>query len=378
MANPNSRKAGAQSTRGNYISEWLGQRIYPTVRLSTTGFSKGNYDSCPFLTPVLSRTTPCVKNGNSLGVCTINTSSNGVRQDWLACPYRVIDSNLVSDACARIFSVKPPFRPTPASLLGDQKTKASLCSRIKKHGRGYVFFQDKLGGEISILGTPKSPELAFDVTIVEISWRADRFVIERYGILEVQTMDFHGSYRKAVSNLRDALRLHGKRFPKVLSENLEWAAEGIEGPNIANVFKRTFYQIMLKFELGGRGAAAGTVLAIPKAVWDSWQPFLGNPITEKLADGTYTFSGSSESQKDAGKSNPNAFICVFDLDADKVIPISPIVIEQFIRVTPERLLHQAFSVVPENMLAAQRNEDSILATIKARLATWWPELELAS
>lgn len=83
-------------------------------------------------------------------------------------------------------------------------------------------------------------------------------------------MDFHGSYRAAVDNLKDALRLHGTTFPDSLAANMKWAAEGVEGPNIANVFKRTFYQILLKFQLSGKGAAAGTVLAIPQAVWDSW------------------------------------------------------------------------------------------------------------
>ena len=79
-------------------------------------------------------------------------------------------------------------------------------------------------------------------------------------------MDFHGSYKHAVSNLRDAHRLHKKYFSKALKDNPSWMAQGVEGPNIANVFKRTFYQTLLKFELSKKGAAAGTILALPQSV----------------------------------------------------------------------------------------------------------------
>ena len=58
-------------------------------------------------------------------------------------------------------------------------------------------------------------------------------------------------------------------------ENINWLSEKIEGPNIANVFKRTFYQMVLKFKLAGHETCAGTTLALPRAVWDSWQRHLG-------------------------------------------------------------------------------------------------------
>jgi hypothetical protein len=183
------------------------------------------------------------------------------------------------------------------------------------------------------LAPAKSPEIAFDITVVEIGRDSGRFVLGRYGILEVQTMDFHGSYKKAVSNLRDGLRLHKSKFPGVLNDNLSWTGEGVEGPNIANVFKRTFYQVMLKFELARKGAAAGTVLAIPQSVWDSWQPFLGAPALDALGDGTFVIGGSTSARGSA----PNAHICVFDLDAGSHQPVSDVRIRQFIRVSPEQL-----------------------------------------
>lgn len=91
-------------------------------------------------------------------------------------------------------------------------------------------------------------------------------------------MDFHGSYARAVGNLRDAVRVHRKGFPEAaIYEPTMGRREDRKGPNIANGFKRTFYQIMMKFQWSGQDVAAATVLALPKAVWDSWQPFLGRP-----------------------------------------------------------------------------------------------------
>ena len=114
----------------------------------------------------------------------------------------------------------------------------------------------------------------------------------RFGVLEIQTMDFHGSYRLAVQNLDDSLRLHGSGFADALQQNQRWLAERIEGPNIANVFKRTFYQMTLKFQLGVHPRSVGTSLAIPQAVWDSWQPHLGRPELVSCGEGHTCASAS--------------------------------------------------------------------------------------
>src|SRR5260221_13430424 len=271
-----TQKAPAStSDSGNFISEWFGRRIYPVVRIEHGFGAPASYPRCPFLSEVLEATVNCVKTENSLGVCTINAESNGKRQDWLACPYRVISSNLVSEACGRIFGASVPFAPAPASVLLRPESLTEFKDQVGRFGHGYLFFQDKLGGEISVPGTDRSPEVAFDVTLGEVVLDGNQFVLKRFGILEIQTMDFHGSYKDAVTNLRDGLRLHLDEFPQALAKRLDWAPKNIEGPNIANVFKRTFYQVLMKFELGGSGSAAGTVLAIPQSVWDSWQPFLG-------------------------------------------------------------------------------------------------------
>jgi hypothetical protein len=184
-------------------------------------------------------------------------------------------------------------------------------------------------------------------------------------------MDYHGSYKSAVNNLRDGLRLHGKAFPAALETNLSrWAGEGIEGPNVANVFKRTFYQMMLKFRMAGQGsAAAGIVLALPRSVWDSWQPFLGAPEVEEESTGImrlHVLPGT------ASEPPLNAFICVFDLDSGDDKAVSPVRIEHFIRVSPEKLTHHAFTVVPAHILQSLQTDESVLARIRVRLGVWWP------
>ena len=361
---------------GNFVSEWFGQRIYPTVRLDVAQVTGDNAGRCSFLSEVLHRSTNCVKSANSSGVCTVSSTSNGPRQDWLVCPYRVISSNIVRRGCQLIFGLAHEVTPVPVIVLEQADELQAFTNAVNDNGAGYLFFQDKLGGEISVIGTPRSPELSFDVTLVEIKPDGQSgFVVARYGILELQTMDYHGTYKHAVSNLRDGLRLHPTTFPEALHTNLlHWAGEGVEGPNIANVFKRTFYQMLLKFRLAGDGsAAAGTVLALPRSVWDSWQPFLGAPELEDEAPGIKRLRVA----EDAPSEPPlNAFICVFDLDAASESSISPVTIEQFIRVSPERMAHHAFTVVPATILHSIQTEESVLSRIKARLGEWWPAFQV--
>ena len=360
---------------GNFISEWYGQRIYPQVRLDVAAVAGGNSGSCPFLSDVLHRQTKCVKNENSSGVCTISSISNGTRQDWLVCPYRVIDSDIVRRGCQLIFGSAVPVDPLPVSILANVGELDAFVGLVNANGAGYLFFQDKLGGEISVLGTSKSPEMSFDVTVIEIRPGDDGgFSVSRYGILEIQTMDYHGTYRHAVNNLRDGLRLHQETFPISLQANLErWAGQGVEGPNIANVFKRTFYQMLLKFRLSGDAtAAAGTVLALPRSVWDSWQPFLGAPELEDESPGIKRLRVAPGSAPEPAL---NAFICVFDLNAASADAVSPVEIQHFIRVSPERMTHHAFTEVPGHMLHSMQSNDSMLSTIKARLGEWWPAFQ---
>lgn len=358
--------------RGNYISEWFGQRIYPVVRLDDNAISGSNWNACPFLSNIKRQRTDCIKSENALGVCTINSLGANTSRDWLVCPYRVIDSDIVKVGCETIFSIRTPVTPIPVSILSDKKGIAALESALSKNRRAFVFFQDKLGGEISISGTAASPEVAFDITVVEITKEKGALKVGRYGFIEIQTMDFHGSYRRAVSNLRDAHRLHKKNFSAALAQNVNWMSEGVEGPNIANVFKRTFYQTLLKFELSRDGAAAGTILALPKSVWESWQPFLGRPEIEHTRSTEFRIKG----RDNVNYHGTNAWIFVFELESDSPKSTSPVKIQAKIRVSATDLVEHAFVNVPKNMLDWAKSDDALLHRIRSRIQRVLPDFEV--
>jgi hypothetical protein len=155
----------------------------------------------------------------------------------------------------------PPLDPVviqPVVALADEAGKSEILNAVHGGGRVFVYFQDKLGGEISLARTGASPELSFDITVVELLpatsddlWPGlsdPAVTVGKYGVIELQTTDTHGSYSHAVTALTSALDLHKERFSDQLAENPEWAGRRIEGPNISNVFKRTFYQIAFKFQ----------------------------------------------------------------------------------------------------------------------------------
>lgn len=302
-------------------SEWFGNRIFPKVSSETLAMSDQRAGRCPFLTEALKAKTPCVKAPNSLGVCTISAASNGPRQDWLVCPYRALDDGLLADIARRLYSI-PVLEPVlirPVVALGDHLSRSEILAAVDGDRRVFVYFQDKLGGEIGLSRTAASPELSFDITMVELipsvpaadtaGAYESAVSVGRYGVFELQTMDFHGTYKNAVSALANALDLHGDRFPAVLADNPEWAGRGIEGPNISNVFKRTFYQIAFKFQVTKRETSVGCALALPQPVWDSWQPFLGAPDLHEHADGTYRLLDDQEAR-------PTDWIYVFDIDTE--------------------------------------------------------------
>ena len=150
-----------------------------------------------------------------------------------------------------------------------------------------------------------------------------------------------------MKNLTDAPRLHTSDFHAIVRENQgRWISERIEGPNIANVFKRTFYQMMLKFQIGAHPSSAGCVLALPAAVWDSWQRHLGKPELTPQADGTFVLSRP----KGLPPGHVPAWILVFDLDADSSLTPNPIILRS----------------------AIATDADSV--AIRRRPSAWWPAL----
>lgn len=364
----------------HYVGEWFGQRIFPVVQFGTGSIPTLRKDTCPFLTAAKGETTKCIKATPSLGVCTITSKEGKLygRQgpiDWLVCPYRTLDHGLLEEVARRLFEIEPgsPVRILAAVALGDDAVRNAVRQALAEGQRIFVYFRAQLGGEISLSPTERSPEFAFDITLVELQADdADEPVIGRYAIVEVQTMEFHGSYGQATTALRNALDLHGKDFGTQLQANYEWAGRAIQGPSIADTFKRTFYQMVFKFQLAIHDRCAGTVLALPEAVWNTWQRHLGAPTlvqdeTDPLLYRLPKPEGVSLTE------SVTAWILVFDTDLSAGSSPNPLAIQKVIRTDTPTLLHYTFDVAPEAALGGGAT-DRLYKDICMKVAAWWPGL----
>lgn len=357
---------------GNHVSEWFGHRVFPRVVASNQSLDDQRNLRCPFLTIAKAEDTSCIKSEASKGICTVGTLAGGTRQDWLVCPYRALDPALLNAAVGRLFGFASEDAALiiPGIRLLDLKMRAEVAARLDVGRRVFIYFDDKLGGELSIPGTSRSPEFSFDVTVFEIEQVHGQPHVGRFGIVEIQTMDFHGSYRHVVRNLREGLRMFGDDFPRTLQSKPAWLSERIEGPNIANVFKRTFYQMMFKFQLGQHSRCAGCILAIPVAVWNSWQPHLGAPMLREHGDGTYDLLRPEELRPQ----HVPAWIYAFGLDAGSTETPSPISIGTIIATSAAAMSHYALDVAPAEALNNIASTTGMLVLARRRLHRFWPEL----
>jgi hypothetical protein len=374
MANPNDSRVTTADRETSFVSEWFGFRVYPDVRISSLGLETQEAKRCPFLSNVTGEPRGCIKPAKSSGICTISSRSNGPRQDWLVCPFRAFSPVVLETAARALFpnrSLGADPGLTPAPALAREDVRHALTERLTTGKPVIVYLHNKLGGEISISRTDRSPELSFDVTMVELLLVSGAPSIGRFGILEVQTMDFHGSYAAVVRNLEDALRLHKADFHSVLKQNPGWLQQDIEGPNIANVFKRTFYQIMLKFQIGASDACNGCVLALPKSVWDSWQRHLGGPELQSVGDGLYKLT-QKKNRLDAAKAK--AWIIVFDIGPATTDAPSPVVLNSRIATTPKAVAQYALEVAPSAAVAEGGPISVIAQQIGIRLSRYWPDI----
>jgi hypothetical protein len=362
--------AGKQTKGGsNHIAEWYGHRVFPEVAATSDSLADQHAKRCPFISEATGETHTCVKRPNSQGVCTISSHSNGSRQDWLVCPFRALDLDMLEDASRRMYGYSPDvdLDIVAATVLTDASRRAAVVQRVNVGLRTLVYFQNKLGGEISIGSTPRSPEFSFDATVIELLPADDGAVRPgRYGIIEIQTMDFHGTYARATENLRSALHMHSDDFAVAISDHPEWLAEKIEAPNIANVFKRTFYQMMFKFQIGAHASCAGCVFAIPKSVWDSWQRHLGAPTLVDRGDGTWQLGTDDPTLPSTGRAP--AWIYVFDIAASDLPTPNDLVLWRVIATDAATMSHYALDVAPEAALEEGGAVDRLAATIHGRLS----------
>jgi Restriction endonuclease NotI len=384
MANYSAASCSIPSEYGQvkrpHISEWFGHRIYPQVSAAPSAVADQTAHRCPFLSETLGRPTQCVKQENSNGVCCISALSNGQRQDWLVCPYRALDQRLLRKMVRRLYNIPESDLLTviPVVRLQERQTRQAIVETFAgRPERVFVYLQDKLGGEVSLGRTPASPEVSFDITVVELLQSADSdgtVRLGRYGVVELQTTDTHGSYKHAVDALRNALDLHPADFPGQLAAHPEWAGRKIEGPNISNVFKRTFYQVAFKFQVTKRDTSVGCLLAIPRPVWDSWQPFLGAPTLREHGDGTWRLL------EDDNISQPADWIYVFDVAEDPGEDGSPcpIDVQLIIGTDAATLSKAALDVAPAHAVRHGGLQDAVLATLNRRISTYLPGLDLGA
>lgn len=373
---------GSPRQPNHYVGEWFGQRIYPEVQLDDASLEAMRTQSCPFLTAAAGEAQECIKATPSQGVCTI-TSKDARRYgvdvgsiDWLVCPYRTLDHRLLNEVARRLFDVAVDALIVAAATLDEPATRASIRATLDASAPVFVYFRARLGGEISLSPTDRSPEFSFDITMVELLPGSGDPEIGRYAIVEVQTMEFHGSYGRATTALRNALDLHPSNFADQVGENPEWAGRAIQGPSIADTFKRTFYQMIFKFQLGLHESCAGTVLALPRAVWNSWQPHLGGPeLQDDPRDPTRRSLPRPEGV--ALTEEAAAWILVFDTDQTQGISPNPLVIDMVIETDTPTLLHYAFDVAPEAAFGGGATE-RLYADICNKMLGLWPELRAVS
>lgn len=364
--------------RRPHVAEWFGHRVFPTVADHPAAQLDQREQRCPFLSEVADRDMSCVKSANSRGVCTISASSNGTRQDWLVCPHRALDDELLHSMVRRLFDVgaTAPIHVRPVTNLADLLIQTEVVSglRAAPATRQFVTFQQLFGGEISLPRSKESPELSFDVTVAEVvEDETGGLKFERYGVIEIQTTDTHGTYKNAVDALVSALDLQRTDFGAQMLAHPEWAGRGIEGPNISNVFKRTFYQVMFKFQLSRRSWSAGCVLALPRPVWDSWLPFLGAPEVVDMGDGTHRLRAPGETDI-SPVGDVRSWIYVFDVD--EVPPAdgstSTIDLHFVIATDAPTLSRLALEVAPTNAIGDVDAEDSVLTAMRRRVKNFAP------
>jgi hypothetical protein len=128
--------------------------------------------------------------------------------------------------------------------------------------------------------------------------------------------------------------------------------------------------MMFKFQLGQHDRCAGCVLAIPQAVWDSWQRHLGAPDLQAEPDGTYRLLAPGHPPPEPCP----AWIYVFDPDAAAEVTPSPIVIGKMIGTDATSISHWALEVAPAAALSNIDAEAGFLAGLSRRLKLFWPEL----
>lgn len=371
-----TRRGGSRANQPrNHIAEFYGHRVYPSVSSDPAALTAQHGRQCPFLSAMAGEERECTKTSKkSHGVCTISSMSNGSRQDWPVCPLRVLDPSLLKSIARTLFGYSEDTEVLVVSpdFLREPRRRESLTTSVVSGVPAVVFFHEKLGGEIDLPESERSPHFKVDVTMNEVVPCDNGIQLGRYGLLEIQTMDFHGSYGAARDEIVSILEDGSANFADALEKRPELLGKKVEGPNKSNVFKRTFYQMMFKFQIGRHKRSAGCVFAIPKPVWDSWQIHLGNPELVPRPDGTWQLRESDELVQNSDQ--PPAWIYVFDLDPSSTYSPNKIDLWRIIATDAKTLSHYALEVAPHYALEPNGPADQFANNLQSKISKEWPEL----
>ena len=85
----------------------------------------------------------------------------------------------MEDAARRTFGMTSDLIVVPAPTLETDDVRDQVAATLRAGGRVVAFLRSKLGGEISLSPTERSPEVSFDITMVEITREADTLAVGR-------------------------------------------------------------------------------------------------------------------------------------------------------------------------------------------------------
>lgn len=378
---------GENDPAGNFLGEWFGFRVWPPDLVDDSDEARRHQAGrlCPFISAATRQETACIKarkkGEEPTGVCTISSDSNTLREDWLACPFRLLDRNftLLEQAVRTVYRVidSEPVSLYPITVLNkpDQRDEIVYLLRATSN-RVFLFTANKLGGEVNIPETDSSPGSKVDFTVLEALLAAPEtpsspntgrrrggrqrspqasktsFPLDfgKVMMFEVQAADFHGSPTHAVEFLKDVCTSgHDQPYHERIRQHPEKVGHKVEGPNKSNIFKRTIYQMLLEMELARDSNCSGFVIVLPLPVWTSWLRHLGRPaLTPDSSDPTLLrleIPQQPATTTDQGEQlvRPEpAWIFVFDIDRDSSQSPKPLVIIHRIATDAASLMHFAF------------------------------------
>ena len=379
----------------NFVAEWFGHVVWPASEVSDTpsAIADQRGERCPFLSNALARDTLCTKkaqiNGNECrtGFCTASSPSSCEREDWLACPWRVFDArfSLIEDAIRRLYSIPDgdEIFVSPLTRFGSETAKLfvrALDERVPGTPRVFAFASNPpdLGGEVDIPETLRSPGNKVDVSIFEVVG-TDGGVprVGRSAIFEIQTADFHGSPLHAVARLRQhgPPGNHADEYHEDIASNAADLGEKVEGPNKANIFKRTIYQMILKIQMAKDPSCAGFAVVLPEPVWNSWSRHLGQPTLDPDPEDASVLRLRAPTAVHGAGAEPvvepePAWILVFKIDRSSTSSPRQLVITKRIATDSVALLYYAFDQAPAAAIA-EGAVARFSATFQNRLSTHW-------